>query len=46
MPLKLHFEIQYPDEKPLKRALVVYERVQDLSPAWERILPILQNYTY
>lgn len=25
MPLKLTFEIQYPDEKPLKRALVVYE---------------------
>jgi len=45
MPLKLIFEIHYPDEKPLKRALVVYERAQDLTPAWQRILPLLQNYT-
>jgi len=44
MPLELIFEIQYPDAKPLKRALVVYERTQDLTPAWERILPLLQNY--
>jgi hypothetical protein len=34
MPFKLTFEVQYPDEKPLKRALVVHERVQDLSPAF------------
>lgn len=45
MPFKLEFEITYPDERPLKRALVVYERVQDLSPAFERILPLLQQYT-
>lgn len=45
MPVKLTFEIQYPDEKPLRRALVVYDRVQDLSPAFERILPLLQDYT-
>lgn len=45
MPFNLIFEVQYPDEKPLRRALVVYERVQDLSPAFERILPLLQDYT-
>lgn len=45
MPFKLIFEVQYPDERPLRRALVVYERVQDLSPAFERILPLLQDYT-
>ncbi|BCW95085.1 MAG: hypothetical protein KatS3mg018_0567 [Fimbriimonadales bacterium] len=45
MPVRLDFEITYPGERPLRRALVVYERVQDLSPAFERILPLLQDYT-
>lgn len=45
MPYKLHINIEYPDEKPLKRVLVVYERVNNLQPAFERMLPVLQQYS-
>ncbi|MDM7461678.1 MAG: phage virion morphogenesis protein [bacterium] len=45
MPFKLHLHIEYPDEKPLKRVMLVYQRVENLQPAFERILPLLQHYT-
>ncbi len=45
MALKLHINIEYPDERPLRRVLVVYERVNNLQPAFERMLPALQQYS-
>jgi phage gpG-like protein len=45
MPVKLHIEIQPPGEAPIKRALVLYQRIQDLSPAFQQMLPTIQQYT-
>jgi hypothetical protein len=44
MPFKLEFKLEPPGEKPLRRAFVLYKRIEDLTPAFERIIPAPQDY--
>jgi len=44
MPFKLEFKLEPPGDKPLRRAFVVYRRIEDLTPAWQRMLPAIRNY--
>jgi phage gpG-like protein len=44
MPFKLEFKLEPPGDKPLRRAFVVYKRIDDLTPAWQRMIPALQDY--
>jgi len=44
MPFKLEFKLEAPGDRPLRRAFVVYERANDLTPAWQRMLPALRDY--
>jgi phage gpG-like protein len=44
MPFKLEFKLEPPGEQPLRRAFVLYKRIDDLTPAFERMIPALQDY--
>lgn len=44
MPFKLTFELTPPGDQPLRRAFVLYQRIDDLSPAFQRMIPALQDY--
>jgi phage gpG-like protein len=44
MPFKLEFKLEPPGEQPLRRAFVLYKRIEDLTPAWQRMIPALQDY--
>jgi phage gpG-like protein len=44
MPFKLEFKLEPPGDKPLRRAFVLYKRIEDLTPAWQRMIPALQDY--
>ena len=44
MPFKLEFKLEPPGEQPLRRAFVLYKRIDDLTPAWQRMIPALQDY--